>query len=123
MKKVLILAIAAAMLLGSFAKAEEVSDWDREKEIGRIEAAENNYRDSLQDISDSIAHLNKAQDKLVNVEDTHGLLSAIGQEVTVSTSMLKEISSSYDIVGAYRLRDHLREFSKQVDSLIKSQGL
>lgn len=37
MKKVLILAIAAAMLLGSFAKAEEVSDWDREHGEAQIQ--------------------------------------------------------------------------------------
>ncbi|QDK36509.1 hypothetical protein [Bdellovibrio sp. NC01] len=125
MKKVLIGLIAAAMLLGSFAKAEEVDDIMMMNTEGKIEAAmaENKFYANLDTINASIAHLNKVQDSLQNVDDTRGVLSAIGQEVTVASATLERIVQDHDDQGAKELKNHLVKFSKQVDQIIKAQGL
>lgn len=128
MKKVLIGLIAAAMLLGSFAKAEEVDDIMMMNTEGKIEAAmaETKYFTMLEDIEASITRLNKIQDSLQNAEDSHGVIPAIGQEVTVASQKLegfKNLHTDETDKEAKEVRSHLIRFTKQVEQIIKAQGL
>ncbi|XGC81245.1 hypothetical protein ACES2L_01960 [Bdellovibrio bacteriovorus] len=132
MKKKFMLAMAIVMLLGSVkALAEENDDIYNEIQNGKIEAAmaaqaeadaacldcdETNVQGkwdaaelnmNLIAIESQIKQLEKMQDELSDERDTRGLLSAIGQTITIAEQKKKEINQSLDLSESRQLTNEL----------------
>ncbi|KYG69310.1 hypothetical protein AZI87_08940 [Bdellovibrio bacteriovorus] len=142
MKKRVLLAMAVIMVLGSVkAMAEEVDDIslmitegkiaaaeaaaasDRCLECemnipGKLDAAELNM--NLITIETQIKEMEKMQDEISDMENTNGLMSALGQTITTAEAVRKEIDRSADLDKSRQLVGELtktiREFKAQLPS-------
>ncbi|KHD88964.1 MAG: hypothetical protein OM95_05715 [Bdellovibrio sp. ArHS] len=140
MKKRILLAMAVIMVLGSVkAMAEEVDDISLMITEGKIQAAQAaavrdgcmecgfnaqgkwdaaEFDMNLITIQTQIKEMEKMQDELNDVENTHGLMSALGQTITTAESVRKEIEQSVDLDKSRQLikelNKSLREFKAQL---------
>lgn len=116
MKKKVMLALAIVMVLGSInAMAEEVDEIHQMITEGKIQAAEAANRCmecdlhaygkldaaelqmNLVTIKSQIAEMEKMQQELSDVENTRGVLSALGQTITMAEDIFKEIDQNNDL--------------------------
>lgn len=110
MKKKVMLALAIVMVLGSVkAMAEEISDFDIEHGLGKIDATIDSQRvhaalksnDSI--IEMQIKELEKMQNELADEENTRGLMGALGQTITNAEIIRKEAIEKYDLEKSNQL--------------------
>lgn len=128
MKKKVMLALAIVMVLGSVkAMAEEVDEIQRMITEGKIQAAEAANRCmecelnvqgkwdaaeldmNLITIKSQITEMEKMQDELGDMENTRGVLSALGQTITTAEEVRKEIDRSGDLDKSRRLVQELKK--------------
>lgn len=131
MKKKIVLAMAVIMVLGSVkAMAEDYHSINMEGKIqaaqadvamrseldislaqGKWDAAE--LDSNLVEIKSKIQELEKLQDELSDTENSNGLLSALGQAITVATEIQKEIADSSDLEKSRQL---IQELNSEINN-------
>nr|BFD61703.1 hypothetical protein BdHM001_03840 [Bdellovibrio sp. HM001]BFD65514.1 hypothetical protein HAGR004_05360 [Bdellovibrio sp. HAGR004] len=131
MKKKIVLAMAVIMVLGSVkAMAEDYHSINMEGKLQATEADAAERDDfqmgfnqdkwdaaeldsNLMTINSKIQELEKLQDELSDMENTNGLLSAIGQTVTTATEIQKEIAKSSDLKKSRQL---IQELNSEINN-------
>ncbi|WP_347359261.1 hypothetical protein [Bdellovibrio sp.] len=121
MKKKIVLAMAIIMVLGSVkAMAEEDHSINMEGKIQAAKADASERRDfemgfnqdkwdaaeldsNLIAIKSKIQELEGLQEELGDMEDTNGLLSALGQTITTATAIRKDIEKKSDLEKSRQL--------------------
>ena len=131
MKKKIVLAMAVIMVLGSVkamaedfhsinmegkiqaaeADAAERRDFDMNFAQGKWDAAE--LDSNLVTIKSKIQEMERLQDELGDMENTNGLLSALGQTITTATEVRKEIEQTSDLEKSRQL---IKELNTEINN-------
>ena len=112
MKKIMTIAMTVAIILGAMSSRADQSISDDYYDMqGKIEAAEFDMtRDQIQK---QIQELDMLQTDLGDLEDSHGLIKAIGETIHIAKLELQTARRNLDLEMAKELSKNLKEALKE----------